>query len=98
VLSTLKPSLKKPEDTVRKLPGAAAKRLSFADDPPKSSLSLAAAALKKTQKLGKTGSKNDEAEMRQLVKTLSSAQRAAFRKMLASTLPLSKKISRKNRK
>jgi hypothetical protein len=98
VQSTLKPSLKKPEDTVKKLTGAAANKLSFMDDPPRSALSLAAAALKKTPKPSKTVSESDEAEMRQLVKTLSSAQRAAFQKMLTSTLPPSKKIARKSRK
>jgi hypothetical protein len=87
VQSTLKPSLKKPEDTVKKLTGTVAKKLSFMDDPSRSAVSLAAAALKKAPKSSKSVSKGDEAEMRQLVKTLSSAQRAAFRKMLTSTLP-----------
>jgi hypothetical protein len=91
VQSTLKSSLKKPEDTVKKATGATAKKLSFVDDPPKSALSLMAAAMKKASKSSKAGSKNNEAEMRQLVKTLSSAQRAAFRKMLTSTLPSPKK-------
>jgi hypothetical protein len=77
VQSTLKPSLKKPEDTVKKPTGA---------------------ALKKASKPSKTGSKSDEAEMRQMVKTLSSAQRAAFRKMLTSTLPSPKKAAKKSRK
>ena len=96
--STLKSSLKKPEDTVKKATGATAKKLSFVDDPPKSALSLMAAALKKASKSSKAGSKNDEAEMRQLVKTLSSAQRTAFRKMLTSTLPSPKKAAKKSRK
>jgi hypothetical protein len=95
VKSTLKPSLKKPEDTVKKPTGAAVKKLSFVDDPPKSALSLMAASLKKASKPSKTGSKSDEAEMRQLVKTLSSAQSAAFRKML---LPSPKKAAKKSRK
>jgi hypothetical protein len=98
VQSTLKPSLKRPEDTVKKPTGTAVKKLSFVDDPPKSALSLMAASLKKASKPSKTGSKNDEAEMRQLVKTLSSAQRAAFRKMLTSTLPSPKKAAKKSRK
>jgi hypothetical protein len=98
VQSTLKSSLKKPEDTVKKPTGAAVKKLSFVDDPPKSALSLMAASLKKASKPSKTGSKSDEAEMRQLVKTLSSAQRAAFRKMLTSTLPSPKKAAKKSRK
>ncbi len=98
VQSTLKSSLKKPEDTVKKLTGTAVKKLSFLNDPPKSALSLMAAALKKASKPGKTGSKSDEAEMRQLVKTLSSSQRAGFRKMLPSTLPSPKKAVKKNRK
>ena len=98
VQSTLKSSLKRPEDTVKKPTGPAVKKLSFVDDPPKSALSLMAASLKKASKPGKTGSKSDEAEMRQLVKTLSSAQRAAFRKMLTSTLPSPKKAAKKSRK
>jgi hypothetical protein len=98
VQSTLKSSLKRPEDTVKKPTGTAVKKLSFVDDPPKSALSLMAAALKKASKPGKSGSKSDEAVMRQLVKTLSSAQRAAFRKMLTSTLPSPKKAVKKSRK
>ncbi len=98
VKSTLKPSLKKPEDTVKKPTGAAVKKLSFVDDPPKSALGLMAAALKKASKSNKAGNRSDEAEMKQLVKTLSSAQRAAFRKMLTSTLPSPKKTTKKSRK
>jgi hypothetical protein len=40
VQSTLKSSLKRPEDTVKKPTGAAVKKLSFVDDPPKSALSF----------------------------------------------------------
>jgi hypothetical protein len=98
VQSTLKLSLKKPEDTVKKLTGTVVKKLSFQDDPPRSAVSQAAAALKKAPKSSKSASKGDEAQMRQLVKTLSSAQRAVFRKMLTSTLPPPKKAVRKNRK
>jgi hypothetical protein len=98
VKSTLKPSLKKPEDTVKKPTGAAVKKLSFVDNPPKSALGLMAAALKKASKSNKAGNRSDEAEMRQLVKTLSSAQRATFRKMLTSTLPSPKKAAKKSRK
>ncbi len=72
------------------------KKLSFEDNLPKSTLSLVAASLKKASKLSKTSRKSDEVEMRQLVKTLSSAQRAAFRKMLTSTLPSPKKAAKKS--
>ncbi len=95
VQNTLKSSLKKPEDTVKKPTGTAVKKLSFVADPPKSALGLMAAALNKVSKPNKTSSKGDEAEMRQLVKTLSSAQRAAFLKMLTSTLPSRRKQSRR---
>jgi hypothetical protein len=44
--SVLKPVLKKPEDTVKRLATTTGRKLSFADDPPKSALSLMAAALK----------------------------------------------------
>ncbi len=98
VQSTLKSSLKKPEDTVKKLTGTAVKKLSFVDDPPKSALSLMAAALKKTSKHSKTSSKSDEAELKQLIKTLSNTQRAVFRKMLTSTIPSPKKAAKKSRK
>jgi hypothetical protein len=98
VQSTLKSSLKKPEDTVKKLTGTAVKKLSFVDDPPKSALSLMVAALKKTSKHSKTSSKSDEAELKQLIKTLSNTQRAVFRKMLTSTIPSPKKAAKKSRK
>ena len=92
--STPKPVLKKPEDTVKRLAPATGRKLSFADDPPKSGLSLMAAALKKSSKTGKS----DEAELRHLIKNLSSAQKATFRKMLTSTVPSPKKSSKKRRK
>jgi hypothetical protein len=98
VKNALKPSLKKPEDTVKKPTGTAGKKLSFVDDPPKSALGLMAAALKKASKSNKADSRSDEAEMRHLVKTLSSAQRAAFRKMLTSTVPSPKRTTKKSRK
>jgi hypothetical protein len=98
VKNVLKPSLKKPEDTVKKLTTTTGRKLIFVDDPPKSALSLMAAALKKTSKANKTDGKSDEAEMRHLVKSLSSAQRAAFRKMLTSTVPSPKKATKKSRK
>ncbi len=98
VKNVLKPSLKKPEDTVKKLTTTAGRKLTFVDDPPKSALGLMAAALKKTSKDNKADGKSDEAEMRHLVKNLSSAQRAAFRKMLTSTVPSPKKSTKKSRK
>jgi hypothetical protein len=98
VKNALKPSLKKPEDTVKKLTTTTGRKLTFVDDPPKSALGLMAAALKKTSKANKADGKSDEAEMRHLVKTLSSAQRAAFRKMLTSTVPSPKKATKKSRK
>ncbi len=98
VKSVLKPSLKKPEDTVKKLTTATGRKLTFVDDPPKSALGLMAAALKKTSKANKADGKSDEAELRHLVKNLSGAQRAAFRKMLTSTVPSPKKSSKKSRK
>ncbi len=36
--NALRPSLKKPEDTVKKLNSTAGKKLSFVDDPPKSAV------------------------------------------------------------
>ncbi len=93
-----KPVLKKPEDTVKRPATTTGKKLSFADDPPKSALSLMAAALKKPSKANKTDGKSDEVELRHLVKNLSSAQRATFRKMLTSTAPSPKKSSKKSRK
>jgi hypothetical protein len=57
-----------------------------------------AAALKKSSKTDQTDSKSDEVELRHLVKNLSSAQRAAFRKMLTSTAPSPKKSSKRRRK
>ena len=90
--------LKKPEDTVKRLATATGRKLSFADDPPKSALSLMAAALKKSSKPDKTNDKSDEVELRHLVKNLSSAQRATFRKMLTSTAPSPKKSSKRRRK
>jgi hypothetical protein len=98
VKNVLKPSLKKPEDTVKKLTTATGRKLTFVDDPPKSALGLMAAALKKKPKANKADGKRDEAEMRHLVKNLSSAQRAAFRKMLKSTAPSPKKSTKKSRK
>ncbi len=98
VKNVLKPSLKKPEDTVKKLTTTTGRKLTFVDDPPKSALGLMAAALKKTSKANKADGKSDEAEMRHLVKNLSSAQRAAFRKMLTSTVPSPKKSTKKSRK
>ncbi len=98
VKSVLKPSLKKPEDTVKKLTTTTGRKLTFVDDPPKSALGLMAAALKKPSKANKADCKSDEAELRHLVKNLSSAQRAAFRKMLTSTAPSPKKPSKKSRK
>jgi len=92
--SAPKPVLKRPEDTVKKLAPATGRKLSFADDPPKSGLSLMAAALKKSSKTDKS----DEAELRHLIKNLSSAQKATFRKMLTSTVPSPKKSSKKRRK
>jgi hypothetical protein len=86
--------LKKPEDTVKRLATTTGRKLSFADDPPKSALSLMAAALKKSPK----ADKSDEVELRHLVKNLSSAQRATFRKMLTSTTPSPKKSSKRRRK
>ncbi len=74
------------------------RKLTFVDDPPKSTLGLIAAALKKTSKANKADGKSDEDEMRHLVKNLSSAQRAAFWKMLMSTVPSPKKSTKKNRK
>ena len=53
-----------------------------------------AAALKKSSKTDKS----DEVELRHLVKNLSSAQRATFRKMLTSSAPSPKKSSKKRRK
>jgi hypothetical protein len=88
------PVLKRPEDTVKRLAPATGRKLSFADDPPKSALSLMAAALKKSSKTDKS----DEVELRHLVKNLSSAQRATFRKMLTSTVPSPKKSSKRRRK
>ncbi len=98
VKNVLKPSLKKPEDTVKKLTTTTGRKLTFVDDPPKSALGLMAAALKKTSKANKADGKSDEAEIRHLVKNLSSAQRAAFRKMLTSTVPSPKKSTKKSRK
>jgi hypothetical protein len=49
--SVPKPVLKKPEDTVKRPATTTGKKLSFADDPPKSALSLMAAALKNRQRL-----------------------------------------------
>ncbi len=98
VKSVLKPSLKKPEDTVKKLTTTTGRKLTFVDDPPKSALGLMAAALKKTSKANKADGKSDEAELRHLVKNLSSAQKAAFRKMLTNTVPSPKKPSKKIRK
>jgi hypothetical protein len=89
-----KPVLKKPEDTVKRPAITTGKRLSFADDPPKSALSLMAAALKKPSRANKTDGKSDEVELRHL----SSAQRATFRKMLTSTALSPKKSSKKGRK
>jgi hypothetical protein len=96
--SVPKPVLKKPEDTVKRLATTTGRKLSFADDPPKSALSLMAAALKNSSKADKTGGKSDEVELRHLVKNLSSAQRATFRKMLTSTAPSPKKSSKRRRK
>ncbi len=96
--SAPKPVLKKPEDTVKRLATATGRKLSFADDPPKSALGLMAAALKKSSKTDKTDGKSDEVELRHLVKNLSSAQRATFRKMLTSTAPSPKKSSKRRRK
>ncbi len=96
--SVPKPVLKKPEDTVKRLAATTGKRLSFADDPPKSALSLMAAALKKSSRADKTDSKSDEVELRHLVKDMSSAQKATFRKMLTGTAPSPKKSSKRNRK
>ncbi len=98
VKSVLKPSLKKPEDTVKKPTTSTGRKLTFVDNPPKSALGLMAAALKKPSKANKADGKSDEAELRHLVKNLSSAQRAAFRKMLTSTAPSPKKLSKKSRK
>ncbi len=98
VKSVLKPSLKKPEDTVKKLTTTRGRKLTVVDDPPKSALGLMAAALKKTSKANKADGKSDEAEPRHLVKNLSSAQKAAFRKMLTNTVPSPKKPSKKSRK
>jgi hypothetical protein len=92
--SVPKPVLKRPEDTVKRPATTTGKKLSFADDPPKSALSLMAATLKKPSK----ANKSDEAELKHLVKNLSSAQRAVFRKMLTSTAPSPKKSSKKHRK
>ncbi len=83
---------------MKKPTGTAGKKLSFVDDPPKSAIGLMAAALKKASKSNKADSRSDEAEMRHLVKTLSSAQRAVFRKMLTSTVPSPKKTTKKSRK
>jgi len=96
--SAPKPVLKKPEDTVKRLATATGRKLSFADDPPKSALGLMAVALKKSSKTDKTDGKSDEVELRHLVKNLSSAQRATFRKMLTSTAPSPKKSSKRRRK
>jgi hypothetical protein len=96
--SVPKPVLKKPEDTVKRLATTTGRKLSFADDPPKSALSLMAAALKKSSKADKTDGKSDELELRHLVKNLSSAQKATFRKMLTSTAPSPKKSSKRRRK
>jgi hypothetical protein len=96
--SVLKPLLKKPEDTVKRPANTTGRKLSFADDPPKSALGLMAAALKKPSKANKADGKSNEVELRHLVKNLSSAQRAAFRKMLTSTVPSPKKSSKKSRK
>jgi hypothetical protein len=96
--SVLKPLLKKPEDTVKRLATTTGRKLSFADDPPKSALGLMAAALKKPSKANGADGKGDEVELRHLVKNLSSAQRAVFRKMLTSTAPPPKKSSKKHRK
>ena len=96
--SVPKPVLKKPEDTVKRLATTTGRKLSFADDPPKSALSLMAAALKKSSKADKTDGKSDELELRHLVKNLSSAQKATFRKMLTSTAPSPKKSSKRCRK
>jgi hypothetical protein len=98
VKNVLKPSLKKPEDTVKKLTTVTGRKLTFVDNPPKSALRLMAIALKKKPKANKADGKSDEAEMRHLVKNLSSAQRAAFRKMLTSTAPSPKKSTKKSRK
>ena len=94
----LKPLLKKPEDTVKRPAATTGRKLSFADDQPKSALGLMAAALKKSSKTDKTDGKSDEVELRHLVKNLSSAQRATFRKMLTSTAPSPKKSSKRRRK
>ncbi len=96
VKKVLKPSLKKPEDTVKKLTTTMGRKLTFVDDPPESALGLMAAALKKTSKANKADGKSDKAEMRHLVKNLSNAQRAAFRKMLTSTVPSLKKSTKKS--
>jgi hypothetical protein len=96
--SVPKPVLKRPEDTVKRPATTTGKKLSFADDPPKSALSLMAAALKKPSKANGADGKGDEVELRHLVKNLSSAQRAVFRKMLTSTAPSPKKSSKKHRK
>ncbi len=96
--SVPKPVLKKPEDTVRRPAAATGKRLSFADDPPKSALSLMAAALKKSSRADKIDGKSDEVELRHLVKNMSRAQKATFGKMLTSTAPSPKKSSKRNRK
>jgi hypothetical protein len=96
--SVPRPVLKKPEDTVKRPATTTGRKLSFADDPPKSALGLMAAALKKSSRADKTDGKSDEVELRHLVKNLSSAQRATFRKMLTSTAPSPKKSSKKGRK
>jgi hypothetical protein len=96
--SVPKPVLKRPEDTVKRLATTTGRKLSFADDPPESALSLMAAALKKSSKADKTDGKSDELELRHLVKNLSSAQKATFRKMLTSTAPSPKKSSKRRRK
>jgi hypothetical protein len=59
VKNALKPSLKKPEDTVKKLTTTTGRKLTFVDDPPKSALGLMAAALKKTSKANKADGKSD---------------------------------------
>jgi hypothetical protein len=83
---------------MKKPTGSEVKKLSFQDKPPRSAVSKAVAALKKTSKSGEPVNKEDEAVIKQLGKSLSGAQRAVFRKMLTSTAPPLKKVVQKSRK